>query len=48
MSQWDTNAAYGYELLQGDCLNGMRDIPAGTVQTILTDPPFSSGGPRGH
>ncbi|MBD5150951.1 MAG: site-specific DNA-methyltransferase [Oscillibacter sp.] len=31
-------------LMQGDCLELMRDIPDGSVDMILTDPPYSSGG----
>lgn len=31
-------------LLQGDCLELMQDIPDGSVEMILTDPPYSSGG----
>lgn len=28
----------------GDCLDLMREIPDGTVNAIITDPPYSSGG----
>lgn len=31
-------------LLQGDCLELMQDIPDGSLDMILTDPPYSSGG----
>lgn len=31
-------------LLQGDCLELMQDIPDGSVDMVLTDPPYSSGG----
>lgn len=30
-------------LLNGDCLERMRDIPKGSIDVVLTDPPFSSG-----
>ena len=30
--------------LQGDCLELMKDIPDGSVDMVLTDPPYSSGG----
>lgn len=28
------------ELIQGDCLDKMKDIPDGSIDLILTDPPF--------
>lgn len=31
-------------LYQGDCLELMKDIPDGSVDMVLTDPPYSSGG----
>lgn len=31
-------------LLQGDCLELMKDIPDGSVDMVLADPPYSSGG----
>ena len=31
------------EILHGDCLAVMRDLPAASFDTVLTDPPFSSG-----
>jgi DNA modification methylase len=34
------SASVSCELLQGDCLEVMRSIPAGTVHLVLTDPPF--------
>ena len=37
-----------YELMLGDCLDRMKDIPTGSVDCVLTDPPFSSGGRGGH
>lgn len=30
----------------GDCLEIMASLPAGSVATVLTDPPYSSGGRR--
>lgn len=33
-----------YKLLQGDCLEQLRGIPDGSVDLVLTDPPYSSGG----
>jgi DNA modification methylase len=30
-------------LMQGDCLERMRDIPEGSIDVVLTDPPYSSG-----
>lgn len=32
------------KLLQGDCLELMKDIPCGSIDLVLTDPPYSSGG----
>src|SRR5699024_4710897 len=32
------------QLLQGDCLELLKDIPDGSVDMVLTDPPYSSGG----
>lgn len=32
------------QLYQGDCLELMKDIPDGSVDMVLTDPPYSSGG----
>ena len=29
-------------LLQGDCLKLMRDIPDGSVDMVLCDPPFAT------
>jgi site-specific DNA-methyltransferase (adenine-specific) len=31
-------------LYLGDCLDVMREIPAGSVDAVVTDPPYSSGG----
>lgn len=33
-----------YRLIQGDCLEVMRGMPAGSVDAVVTDPPYSSGG----
>lgn len=32
------------QLYQGDCLELMKDIPDGSVDMVLADPPYSSGG----
>lgn len=32
------------QLLRGDCLELMKDIPDSSVDMVLTDPPYSSGG----
>lgn len=32
------------ELHQGDCMELMKEIPDGSVDMVLTDPPYSSGG----
>ncbi len=32
------------QFLQGNCLELMKDIPDGSVDMVLTDPPYSSGG----
>ena len=29
-----------YKLLHGDCLERMKEIPDGSVDMILTDPPY--------
>ena len=34
----------GVVLMQGDCLELLQDIPDGSVDMVLTDPPYSSGG----
>ncbi len=31
-------------LLHGDCLELLDEIPDGSVDAVLTDPPYSSGG----
>ena len=31
-------------LMQGDCLERMKEIPDGSVDTVLTDPPYASTG----
>jgi site-specific DNA-methyltransferase (adenine-specific) len=28
------------DLIQGDCLEKMKDIPSGSVDCIITDPPY--------
>ena len=33
-----------YTLYCGDCLDILRDLPAGSVDAVITDPPYSSGG----
>jgi len=32
----------GIHLMQGDCLDKMRGIPAGSVDMVLTDPPYGT------
>ena len=34
----------GLDLRYGDCLDLLRDIPAASVDCVLTDPPYASGG----
>lgn len=34
----------GVLLMRGDCLELLKDIPDGSVDMVLTDPPYSSGG----
>lgn len=29
-----------WKVIQGDCLDHLRDIPAGTVDAVITDPPY--------
>ena len=31
-----------YQLIHGDCLDKMREIPAGSVDMVLTDPPYGT------
>ena len=31
-----------YKLLHGDCLERMKEIPDGSVDLILTDPPYQT------
>ena len=33
-----------WEVRHGDCLDGMRALDAGSVDAIVTDPPYASGG----
>lgn len=33
-----------YKLLQGDCLKRMEDLESGSLDMVLCDPPYSSGG----
>ena len=33
-----------YTLYCGDCLDVLRDLPAGSVDAVITDPPYCSGG----
>jgi site-specific DNA-methyltransferase (adenine-specific) len=30
------------ELIQGDCLKKMKDIPSGSIDIVLTDPPYGT------
>ena len=30
----------GFWLMQGDCLERMKEIPSGSVDMVLTDPPY--------
>lgn len=32
------------KLIQGDCFEGIEQIPDGSIDLVLTDPPYSSGG----
>jgi len=32
------------QIICGDCLEGMKEIPTGTVDAIITDPPFAFAG----
>ena len=32
----------GYWLMQGDCLERMKEIPSGSVDMVLTDPPYGT------
>lgn len=36
-----------YQLLQGDCLELMKSIPDGSVDLVLTDPPYGTAGGMG-
>lgn len=33
-----------YTLYHGDCLEVLRTLPAESVDAVITDPPYSSGG----
>jgi len=33
----------GIKLILGDCLEKMRDIPSGSIDAVITDPPFGIG-----
>jgi site-specific DNA-methyltransferase (adenine-specific) len=33
-----------YQLFHGDCLEYMKTLPAGSVDAVITDPPYCSGG----
>lgn len=30
------------DLIQGDCLEKMKEIPSGSVDCIITDPPYGT------
>ncbi|WP_222427920.1 hypothetical protein [Sporomusa sp. KB1] len=32
------------QILQGDCLDILSKIPGNSVEAVITDPPYSSGG----
>jgi len=36
------------QLMQGDCLERMKEIPAGSVDMVLTDPPYGISYKSGH
>ena len=36
------NTVSGMKLMQGDCLERMKEIPSGSVDMILTDPPYGT------
>ena len=38
------NAGLRYKIILGDCLDGLRTIEKNSVNAVLTDPPYSSGG----
>lgn len=44
MMEVEENPLFGFTLMTGDCLEGLRAVPSRSVDTVLTDPPFSSGG----
>lgn len=33
-----------WQVIQGDCLEVLRELPDGCVDAVVTDPPYSSGG----
>jgi site-specific DNA-methyltransferase (adenine-specific) len=33
-----------WQVIHGDCLEVLRTLPAGSVDAVVTDPPYSSGG----
>jgi len=35
------------ELMQGDCLEVMKEIPDGSVDMVLADPPYGTAGGMG-
>lgn len=37
-----TDKGNNVQLMQGDCLERMREIPSGSVDMILTDPPYGT------
>lgn len=34
----------GLDLRHGDCLDLLRELPDASVDCVLTDPPYASGG----
>ena len=32
-----------HDVVQGDCLDVMREMPSRSVDAIITDPPFNTG-----
>jgi site-specific DNA-methyltransferase (adenine-specific) len=44
MTEWDSSSV---DLHLGDCLEGMRELPAESVDLVFADPPFNIGKPYG-
>jgi site-specific DNA-methyltransferase (adenine-specific) len=48
MKQYSKRAPQPWQMIQGDSLVVLRDMPSASVDAVLVDPPYSSGGTFGR